>query len=85
MSKELNNTKGINFDNLIKCMSDSFKQRIANDEIVLVNYFAFSEAALVLLEKKIKREYKANNISIKKSSFIDNAKSIFSKYSFYKK
>lgn len=55
MSKELNNTKGINFDNLIKCMSDSFKQRIANDEIVLVNYFAFSEAALVLLEKKIKR------------------------------
>lgn len=85
MSKEINNTKGINFDNLIKCMSDSFKQRIANDEIVLVNYFAFSEAALILLEKKIKREYKANNISIKKSSFIDNAKSIFSKYSFYKK
>ena len=58
MSKENNNTKGINFDNLIKCMSDSFKQRIANDEIALVNYFAFSEAALILLEKKIKSIFK---------------------------
>ena len=79
MSKENNNTKGINFDNLIKYMTADFKQKVANNEVDLSLHYTFSETALMLLEKKIKKEVKANSnpISFKKSNIIDKLKSIF--------